>query len=218
MGADHKFLFSPILPFDKSRSINNLLSSSVLKSILIFFSLLFWFSYTASTISVCRNISAKHTNDLNWAWGAVDVCVGVLCVAKLTDHKFEDWVQEVTDDHCHITLNICSLLSGHRLSFIMIFIEVVLNDEKAIKETNHWMHKSYFHLYSLLPPVALKLLTLECQQTAFFKQTPILFSFWWGTEPFLSGVCTSKHADTILKVMFFSRWQRPSKTLTRGSL
>lgn len=58
----------------------------------------------------------------------------------------------------------------------MIFIEVVLNDEKAIKETNR-MHKSYFHLYSLLPPVALKLLTLECQQTAFFKQTPILFSF-----------------------------------------
>lgn len=59
----------------------------------------------------------------------------------------------------------------------MTFIEVVLNDEKAIKETNHRMHKSYFHLYSLLPPVALKLLTLECQQTAFFKQTPIFFSF-----------------------------------------
>lgn len=50
----------------------------------------------------------------------------------------------------------------------MIFIEVVLNDEKAIKETNHWMHKSYFHLYSLLPPVA-KLLFSNKHQFSFLS-------------------------------------------------
>lgn len=32
-------------------------------------------------------------------------------------------------------------------------------------------------------------------------------------NPLLGCVCTSKHADTILKVMFFSHWQRPSKNL-----
>lgn len=57
----------------------------------------------------------------------------------------------------------------------MTFIEVVFNDEKAIKETNHRMHKSYFHLYFLLPPVALKLLTLECQQTAFSNKHQFSF-------------------------------------------
>lgn len=35
-------------------------------------------------------------------------------------------------------------------------------------------------------------------------------------NPFLGCVCTSKHADTILKVMFFSRWQRPSKNSDEG--
>lgn len=57
----------------------------------------------------------------------------------------------------------------------MIFIEVVLNDEKAIKETNHWMHKSYFHLYSFLPPVALKLLTLESHKLLFSNKHQFSF-------------------------------------------
>lgn len=57
--------------------------------------------------------------------------------------------------------------------------------KKTIKETNHCVCRGHFHLHFLLSSVALKLLTLECQQTALSNSPLSELQFSFLSQSFL---------------------------------